>query len=53
VSYFIDDDERRSRPGPDAYSPDVFLTRPEYPELEWLADIRALGENPETSAPST
>ncbi|CAG9951828.1 unnamed protein product, partial [Clonostachys rosea f. rosea IK726] len=28
------------------------LTRPEYPELEWLADIRALGENPETSAPS-
>ncbi|CAI6091910.1 hypothetical protein V2G26_013401 [Clonostachys chloroleuca] len=53
VSYFVDDDEHRSRPGPDAYNPDVFLTRPEYPELEWLADIRALGENPETSAPST
>ncbi|VUC28186.1 unnamed protein product [Clonostachys rosea] len=53
VSYFIDDDEGSPRPGLDAYDPSVFLTRPDYPELEWLDDIRALGENLETSAPST
>ncbi|CAH0050926.1 unnamed protein product [Clonostachys solani] len=53
VSYFIDDDEGSPRPGMDAYDPNVFLTRPEYPELEWLDDIRALGENPKTGASSS